>query len=342
MSSAPTAHSTPDTVQHAMQMSLGFMVTAACRAALELNIAEQLAAGPKPVVELAHAGNVDEDALYRTLRALATVGIFTETAPRTFANTPASDVFKADHPSRVRDALVFMTNRMHFRAYGEFMHSVKTGKPAVEKAFGMPVFDYFPTDPESNREFNDAMTSMSAMVVPAVLETYDFSGLGTLCDIAGGHGFVLTSILEKHRDLKGILFDLEHVLVGGRERIQKMGIASRCEAVSGDFFKSVPAADSYVMKHIIHDWEESKALTILRNIHKAMRGNGKVILIESVISGMNQPDLGKWIDLEMLAMPGGKERTEEEYRDLLAKAGFKLTRVVPNKSPLAVIEAVKL
>jgi hypothetical protein len=218
---------------------------------------------------------------------------------------------------------------------------VKTGKPCIEKSHGKPCFEYFLTDRESNDEFNEAMTSFSALVIPAVLETYDFSGLGTLCDVAGGHGTVLTSILEKHKDLKGILFDLDHVVAGGRERIQKMGLSSRCDAVSGDFFKQVPAADSYVMKHIIHDWDDEKALTILRNIHRAMRGNGKVILIESVIPATNEPHLGKWVDLEMLALPGGKERTEQEYRDLFARAGFKLIRIVPNNSPLWTIEAVK-
>jgi hypothetical protein len=205
----------------------------------------------------------------------------------------------------------------------------------------MPVFEYFPTDKESNDEFNDAMTSFSSLVIPAVLETYDFSGLGTLCDVAGGHGVVLTSILEKHKGLNGILFDLDHVLAGGRDRIQRVGLASRCQAISGDFFKQVPAADSYVMKHIIHDWDDERSILILQNIRKAMRGEGKVILIESVIPAGNEPHLGKWIDLEMLALPGGKERTEQEYRELFARAGFKMTRVVPNNSPMWVIEAVK-
>jgi hypothetical protein len=322
-------------------MSLGFMATAAIRAVMECKIADRLQAGAKPVSELARAAGVHEDALFRTLRALATAGIFTEVSPRTFANTPASDALRKDHPAGVHDTIFWITDRFHFESYAHFSHSVKTGQPAVEKSHGVKCFDYFPTDPETNDEFNNAMTSLSGMVIPAVLETYDFSGLGTLCDVAGGHGFVLTSILEKHKDLKGILFDLDHVVVGGRERIAKTGLTSRCETADGDFFKAVPAADSYVMKHIIHDWEDEKALIILRNIHNAMRGNGKVILIEAIVPAGNEPHLSKWIDLEMLALPGGKERTEAEYRELFARSGFKLTNVVPNKSPLWTIEAVK-
>jgi hypothetical protein len=324
-----------------MQLGMGILVAAAMRAALECNVADHLADGPKSVKDLARAANVNEDSLYRVLRALSTAGVFNELADHTFANTPASEVMRTDHPAKARDALVWMSSPFHFRTYSEFRHSVKTGDTCVEKAVGMPVFEYFPTHGETNREFNNAMTSISAMVVPEVLATYDFSGLGTLCDVAGGHGYLLTNILKKHSDLQGILFDLEHVVEGAKLRIAQMGLESRCTTASGDFFQSVPAADSYIMKHIIHDWEEEKAILILRNCLKAMRGNGKVLLVESVLPGPNIPAMGKWIDLEMLAMPGGKERTEDEYRALLAKAGLKLNRAVLNKSPMALLEAVR-
>jgi hypothetical protein len=320
---------------------MGILVSAALRAALDCNVPDHLAAGPKPVSEIARAANVNEDALYRVLRALSTAGVFTESAGHVFANTPASDVMRTDHPAKVRDTLVWITSPFHLQAYTEFRHSVKTGETCVEKATGMAVFEFFRSHGETNREFNNAMTSLTAMVVPEVLASYDFSGLGTLCDVAGGHGLLLTSILAKHADLKGILFDLDHVVEGAKLRIEQMGLTSRCTTASGDFFEAVPAADSYIMKHIIHDWAEEKALLILRNCLKAMRGNGKVLLVESVIPGPNVPDMGKWIDIEMLALPGGKERTEEEYRELLAKAGLKLNRVVKNKSPMAVLEAVR-
>lgn len=338
--SSPAAQ-TPDPIQHVFQMALGFMYSAAIRAVMELKVADNLASGPKSVAELARSGNANEDALYRVLRALSTIGIFAQVSPRTFANTPASDVLRASHASRVHDTVYWLTNRFHFQSYAHFLHAVRTGQTVTERSHGLPVFECFTKDSETNDEFNNAMTSFSSLIIPAVLATYDFSGLGTLCDVAGGHGFVLTAILKENTDLNGILFDLDHVVAGAKARIQEMGLESRCKIASGDFFRSVPQADSYVMKHIIHDWDDEKALTILGNIRKAMRGDGKVILIESIVPEGNEPHLAKWIDLEMLALPGGKERTEAEYRELFLKAGFKLTRVVPNQSPLWAIEAVK-
>lgn len=327
--------------EHLLHLSMGVVIMAALRAALDCHVADELAAGPKSVKDLAAKAKVNEDALYRCLRVLACEQIFTETAPGVFANTPISEFMRADHPSRLRDNLLFSLSGFVLRTYSEFNHSLRNGQSCVEPAFGKSVFEYFPTDPQLNREFNNAMTAISSMVVPAVLETYDFSGMGTLCDVAGGHAFLLTSILAKHADLHGILFDLEHVVEGAKERIASMGLSARCTTASGDFFQAVPAADSYIMKHIIHDWEDSKAITILRNCVKAMRGNGKILLVESVLPGPNVPHFGKYLDIHMLAMPGGKERTENEYRDLLAKAGLKLNRVVPNNSPLWMIEAVK-
>ncbi len=340
MTTAPRQHIT-DPVGHLLHISMGVVVMATLRAALDCNIADELASGPKSAKELAAKAKVNEDALYRSLRVLTVEGIFEETAPGVFANTPVSEFLRAGHPARLRDNLLFSLSGFILRTYSEFNHALRTGQTCVEPAFGMSVFDYFPTNQQLNREFNNAMTAITSMVVPAVLETYDFSGMGTLCDVAGGHGFLLTSILAKHSDLHGILFDLEHVVDGAKERISSMGLAGRCKTASGDFFESVPAADSYIMKHIIHDWEESKAVAILRNCAKAMRGNGKILLVEAVLPGPNVPHSGKYLDLHMLVMPGGKERSENEYRELFAKAGLKLVRIVPNNSPLWVLEAVK-
>ena len=320
---------------------MGVLTVSALHAVLECRIPDKLAAGPKSVAELAREANVHEGALHRCLRALATTGVFTEVSPRVFANSPASEVLRSDHPSHARDTTLWMTNPFHLRSYAEFMHSLKTGETCVEKAVGVPCFEYFPTDKKCNEQFNNAMTAFSGMVVPAVLESYDFSGIGTLCDVAGGHGMMLTSILQKYPAMKGVLFDLEHVIAGSHEIIRSAGVADRCETASGDFFQAVPAADSYLMKHIIHDWEESKAITILRNCAKAMRGNGKILLIECILPAGDEPHMGKWIDIEMLALPGGQERNEAEYRELLQKADLKLVRAIPTQSPFSVIEAVK-
>jgi len=223
------------------------------------------------------------------------------------------------------------------------MHALKTGETVVEKVHNVSVFEYFEKHNVTGDIFNDAMTDFSAVVIPAALEAYDFSYLNgkTLIDIAGGHGKVLTEILVKHPEIRGKLFDLEHVVNGAKPRIESLGLTGRCSVCTGDFFKEVPQADAYIMKHIIHDWDDAKATTILKNIHRASPADARVILLEGVIAPGNAPSVGKWLDLEMLLMPGGKERTEEEYRALFAGAGFRVTQIVQTKSPLSVIEAVK-
>ena len=283
---------------------------------------------------------MNEDALYRVLRTLASLGIFEETAPREFSNNLASSMLRAEVPGSMYDSALWMTDPFHFQVYADALYSVQTGNPAVDKTFGIPVFEYFAGNPEESEIFNNAMTSFSAMVIPAVLEVYDFSGIGTLIDIAGGHGRVLTSILEKYPAMRGVLFDLEHVLAGARPRIRELGLADRCQTIAGDFFKAVPeGGDAYIMKHIIHDWDDERALAILTNIRKAMKPGGRVILLETIVLPGNQPDFGKILDLEMLLMPGGRERTEQEFRALFARAGFAQVRFIPTPSPLSVLEA---
>ena len=315
------------------------MASAALQVATRLSIAERLASGPRPVSDLARETGVQADGLYRVLRALASTGIFDETAPRTFALTPAAELLRKG-PGSLGDGIEFITDPLHFRAYAEALYSVQTGKPAGEKVVGMPLFEYLSKTPEWSASFNNAMTAFSANVMPAVLEVYDFSGIGTLVDIAGGHGHVLTSVLKAYPQMRGVLFDLDHVIAGAGPLLAASGVGDRVRTESGDFFKAVPAGgDAYIMKHIIHDWDDARAATILRNIRTAMKPGGRVILLDSVLTPANQPDFGKLIDLEMMLMPGGRERTEEEFRALFASAGFELTRVVPTQSPLSVIEA---
>jgi len=279
-----------DPVQQVLHLSNSIALIGAMRAALESDAADQLLSGPKPIADIAAQAGLNEDALYRCLRALAAEQIFTEVEPRVFANTDASALIAAGHPLHLRESLLWVTSKFFFNTFTEFMYSVRTGKPCVEKVFGLPAFEYLPTNAETNREFNDAMTAMSAMVVPSVLATYDFSSMGTLCDVAGGHGLLLTSILQKHLDLRGILFDLDHVVEGAKVRINELGLASRCTTVSGNFFNSVPSADSYIMKHIIHDWDEASAIAILTRCARAMSGNGKILLVEGLVKGPNIPD----------------------------------------------------
>jgi hypothetical protein len=326
-----------EAVQQLFQFMCGHIIAGALQIAARLNISERVAAGPCAVAHLARDCGVNEDALYRVLRALASVGVFDEASPRTFGLTPMAGAL-AD--PALRNMARWITSPFNMHVHADAMHSVETGKPAVEKTFGSGAFEYFAQNPELSEIFNDAMTGMSATVIPAVLEAYDFSGIKVVVDVAGGHGAVLTAILAKYPAMRGILLDVDHVIAGARPRIASLGLADRCTALGGDFFDAVPqGGDAYIMKHIIHDWDDEKAAQILRNIRAVLPANGRVILLESVIPPGNAPHLGKIIDLEMLVMAGGRERTADEFRTLFAGAGFELTRIVPTKSPLSVIEA---
>jgi hypothetical protein len=327
--------------QLVMQLGTGHFLASALQVALRLGIADRLADGSRTTADLAKETGVQEDALYRVLRALASVGVFEEDSPRRFALNLPAQLLRKGVPGSVYDMGLWITSPYHFRVYGELMHSVRTGQPAAEKVVGMPVFEYLAQDKELSEIFNNAMTEFSDLVIQAALKAYDFSGIDLLVDVAGGHGAVVSEILKKYPRMRGVLFDLEHVIKGAGPRIEAAGVKDRLKTEHGDFFKAVPAGgDAYIMKHIIHDWDDDPALVILRNIHTAMGSRkGRVILLETVVPGLNVPHYSKVLDLEMMAMPGGRERTEEEFRQLFAKAGFELTRVVPMESALSVIEA---
>ena len=327
--------------QLVFQVASGYMASAALQVAMRLDIAARLSNGPRPVADLARETGVQTDGLYRVLRALAGLGIFAESSPRTFALTPAAELLRRG-PGSLGDGVEFITDPLHFETYAEALHSVQTGQPAVEKVVGMPLFEYLATTPQWSTSFNNAMTAFSANVMPAVLQAYDFSGIGTLVDVAGGHGHVLTSVLRDYRQMRGVLFDLEHVIAGSGPLLAVSGVQSRVRAEPGDFFKAVPAGgDAYIMKHIIHDWDDERAATILSNIRKALDGKpqGRVILLEAVLAADNAPDFAKLLDLEMMLFPGGRERTAKEFVELFDRAGFTLTTVVPTESMLSVVEA---
>ena len=332
----------PDPLQMVFQLATAYVPNAALWVAVELDIAGLLAKGPRPVAELSRKTKTDEDALYRILRLLAMLGIFTETRPRHFGLTPAAEVLSSAHPRSMRDALLWIADPFHFQIAAELMHSVKTGQPTVEHLTGKSAFEYFPTNPVELDRFHRAMTNLSAMALGPALEAYDFSPFKTMVDIGGGHGFAICSLLKKHPRMKGILFDLKHVVASGEQRIHEENLQGRCQVMHGDFFQSVPeGGDLYFMKSIIHDWPDEKAQTILRNCRRALEGKkkGKVLLLEFLVPPPNQPHPAKVIDIEMLFFPGGRERTEEEFKELFAGAGMRVTRILPTKSMFSVIEA---
>lgn len=317
------------------------LTTQALFVAAKLGIADLLAQGQKSAAELAAATETHERSLYRVLRSLAGAGIFQETSPKVFANTLISEALRTDAPNSMRNGVIFMGETWHYNVWGNMMHSVKTGKSAWGKTHGAEVFDWFANKPEEAEIFNNAMTDMSVATAQRVVESYDFSGIETLADIAGGHGYLLARILKANPKLKGILFDVAPVIAGSAAMLEKEGVSSRVETFAGDFFKEVPSADGYIMKHIIHDWDDECCVGILKNIHNAMKETGKVLIVETIVPEGNEPHYSKLLDLEMLTSPGGVERTAEEYRELLAQSGFRLTKIVSTKSPFSIIEAVK-
>lgn len=333
---------TPTPEAQLMQMTMGCFVSQAVCVAARLGIADLVAEKPQTIENLAAATNTHAQSLYRVLRTLASVGVFAETDPQIFGLTPLAEPLRSDAARSLRDAAVFIGASWHWNVYGEMMHSVRTGEPAWKRVHGSEVFPYFQQNPAEYEIFNRAMTGFSQQVAPAIVEAYDFSGAATLVDIAGGHGILLAAALKANPNLNGVLFDLPQVVAGARALLEREAVANRVAAVAGDFFEAVPAdCDAYMMKHIIHDWDDDRAVKILKNINRAMTRDGRVLIVEQVIPGGNEPHPGKIMDLEMLVSPGGVERTAEEYRKLLAAAGLRLTRIVPTQSPFSIVEAVK-
>jgi hypothetical protein len=322
-------------------MITAYWTSQAIYAAARLAIPDLLKDGPRTVTELARAAPAHPESLYRLLRALASIGVFAETAPQTFQLTPLADVLRSDVPGTQRP-LALMLGDEQYQAWGHLVDSVRTGETAFDKIYGKPVFDYLAEHPEQAAVFDAAMTAIHGSETAAILDAYDFSGIGLLADIGGGNGSKITAILQKHTALRGLLFDLPHVVERARPHIADAGLSDRCQLVDGNFFESVPSgADAYLMRHIIHDWNDGQSLTILRNCHAAMRSGGRLLVIESVIPPGNDPCGAKFLDLTMLVIPGGKERTADEYRTLYESSGFRLTRIVPTSAEVSVIEGVR-
>ena len=323
-----------------LQIITGFWSSRAVHVFAKLGIPDLLQSGPKTTQELASATKMHAPSLYRVLRALASIGFVKAGEDGRFEQTPLSEILVTDAPGSLRWLTISELGQEHFPAWGNLMHSVKTGEIAFDNFFGVDVWKYFEQNPEDAAVFNNAMSGITAATNEEITSLYDFSSFGRVVDIGGGHGGLITSILQSNPNLKGTLFDAPQVIEGARPRIEAAGLAERCETIGGDFFKAVPAGgDAYVMKWIIHDWEDEKAITILKNCRNQMARNGKLIIIDSVVPENNEPDFSKFVDLNMMVMTGGKERTEKEFAQLLSAAGFRLLRVIPTKVPTSIVEA---
>lgn len=323
------------------RMITGYWTTQAIYVAAKLGIGDLLKNGPRSADDLASVTNVHAPSMYRLLRALASIDVFTEDETNKFSLTPLAECLRSDSPGSQR-ALAIMSGEEHYTTWGELLYSIQTGKTAFEKLYGMPVFDFLSKNLEQAKVFDAAMVGVHGRESKAITDEYDFSGIGILADIGGGNGSLIATVLKTNPALRGILYDLPGVIERAKPNLQAEGVADRCDVIGGNFFESVPSgADAYLMRHIIHDWDDEKALKILKNVHHAMSDEGKLLVVEGVILPGNDPCFGKFLDLTMLTIPGGKERTEQEFRILFEASGFRLTRIVATEAEISVIEGMK-
>ncbi len=304
-----------------------------------LGIADRLRDGPRSVDELAEATGTHAPTLYRLLRALASVGIFAEDADGRFSMTLPAEYLRTDAPGSLSAWATFIGRPYTWSTWAHLLDSVKTDEPAFPKLHGATSWEYRAARPEEGAIFDAAMTGLSSLAAEAVVQGFDFSQIGVLVDVGGGHGELLAAILKANPTLRGILFDQPHVVAGARALLEQAGVADRCEVVGGSFFEAVPeGADAYLLKSVIHDWDDAAAAEILGKCRAAMPETGRLLLVERLVGPPNEPDPAKFSDLNMLVELGGRERTAEEFEKLYAEAGFELTDVIETGSPYRVIE----
>lgn len=324
-----------------IELILAGWTSQAIEAAAELGVADALAAGPMQPDDLAAKIGADPDALSRLLRALCSRGVFRRQADGAYALTPLADTLRKDAPGSMNAAARYYGSPQHREHWSMLAESVRTGTAGIPRLRGKPFFEYLQDDPYLAELFNGAMTSISEMAEGPVVAAYDFTSFPTIMDVGGGHGRLLAAILKSAPAACGVLLETPDVIAGAMPLLRKFGVAERVHLEAGSFFEGVPpGAKLHVLKHIIHDWPDDKAVTILRNVRAAGGADCTVVLVELVIPDHDRDFVGKWADLEMLlGLDGSRERTEEEYGTLLAQSGFTMTRVIPTASPFSLIEA---
>ena len=334
---AVKADTLPPEVQ-IVEMVMAQFVSRLVHLTATLKLPDHLADGPKTAEELAALTSTHAPSLYRVMRTLASLGLFTEDQSHRFALQPLGEVLKSGTPSHA--TALIMGGDMVARSLDNMLYSVQTGKTGFQKSFGVPLFDWLGGHPVEASLFNQTMVGIHGMEPPAVAAAYDFSVFKTIADVGGSTGNLLATILARHPAPRGILFDLPHVVRDAPAFIAQRGLTDRIQIEAGSFFDRVPAgADAYILSHVIHDWNQEQCLTILGHCRRAMSPTGRLLLVEMVLPPGDTPHPGKMLDMAMLVVPGGEERTEAEYAALLDKAGFRLTRVVPTASPVSIVEA---
>ena len=318
----------------------GFRISQALYAAAALGVADQLVVGPAPVKALAERAGVHAPSLHRLLRTLASVGVFTEPEPGVFALTPLGQTLTSGQPGSMRD-LAIMWMETHYAPFAELIHAVRTGRPAAEHLYGEPFFAWLSHHPEQASRFTGAMANLtSGGFKTAAIASLPLDGTRTIVDVGGADGTVLAAILAGHPHMRGVLFDLPHVITSAPRTLARHGVDDRVDCVGGDFFESVPASgDAYLVSVVLHNWPDQQAEQILANIAAAGGSGARLLMIEFVVPPGDTPHLSKMSDLNMLAMLDGKERTETEWRELLTAADFTGIEIHQTGTPLSVIQA---
>ncbi len=331
----------PSPAGQLLHLVSGYWISQAIHVAAELGIADLLGRKGRSVEDLAEATNTHAPSLYRLMRALASVGVFNEIAPRSFALAPMGVLLREETPGNLRAFTRMQGDAWHWGCWGDALHSVRTGQAAIAKREGAAnCFDYLAKHPQSAQVFDAAMSGYSAHVCEAVIDAYDFTSARCVIDIGGGTGMLLSSILASNPGQQGILFDRLAVLDRAVCILEEIGVAGRCMRVAGDLFGAIPReGDVYLMSAILHDWNDADATRILKGVASAMQPRSRLLIIEHVLAPANQPDHGKFIDLEMLLVTGGRERTQDEYQALLEAAHLHCERVIPTAMPVSILEA---
>ncbi|MCI3270247.1 methyltransferase [Streptomyces cylindrosporus] len=318
--------------------SLGFLIPAALRAAAAVGVADHLADGPRTPAELAAATGTDARNLHRVLRLLATRGVFAEDGEGRFALTAAGDALRTDAPYSARSAVLMNTDRTMWWPAAEMGRCLTEGTSAFEGIFGVPFFEHFARDEETAAVFHTGMAAMSDPENEPIAAVCELPATGTVVDVGGGHGGLLLEVLRRHPALKGVLYDQGHVLAG--HRLDTEETAGRWSLAEGDFFTGAPAGDAYLLKRILHDWEDDRCVTILDHCRRAMAPGGRILVVDAVVPRGNAPHQAKTLDLLLMASLVGRERTEADFAELFTAAGLRLARVLPTPTVLSVVEAV--
>ena len=325
-----------------IEMVQAFYVTRAIGVATDLNLAEYLKNDEKSIIELAELTKTHEESLYRLMRMLVSQGVFIEKKNRVFANNSLSNTL-LDKQNSMRHMVIHQVNGINWKMFEELGHVVKTGENAAKKVLGMDIFEYLEKNPDRNEIYNHAMTNSSFMLSYAILSEYSFSKAKTIIDIGGGQGILLAMILYKYKSIKGKVFDLSHVVEGAKKIAEKYKVADRLETIAGNFFENVPeGGDMYFLKSIIHNLSDEQCIKLLEDIKDVLPENGKILIFEPIIENTNCYSFAKLYDIQMLvSRNGGKERTREEFKDIIQQSGLKLNRIIQTAASFSIIEVKK-